>query len=282
MADTRWTGGANDGNWGTAGNWDTSGGGSAPPANGDNVFIDATSQNIIGGLTTIPATGSLGVLTISPGFKGTIGGGSSGSANIAAATVNISLGGGPVYLGTGTRTRTNIDNTGRSTVFITGGTNTTIATGKNASVEIGASATCNVLKGGGSIRAAYNATGFRTVVISGLLTTARPIEDNGGAETCEVSQGGTVICTDTTTANACFNLKISGGGRWQHQAKGNIPTLTMYPDSQLDPYGGVYSFTVGATALEYHAGARLVREADGVTVTVSTAAQDLIGTRSSP
>lgn len=270
MANNTWTGGANDGNWGTAGNWSAG----TIPADTEDVFINAGAQNITTLPSPIPATGSLASLTISPGWTASLGGGASGSANISATIVSISMGGAAIYLGTGTRTTTNIDSTGRGTVFITAGTNTTVSIGRGAQYDIGGTAvvtTFNDAGGAGTI--AYSATVITTATCFGRLTCARPIT------TAVV--GGVVVAQDVTTASGSTTvttLTIEPGGRWNHRSKGNLATVTLQPGGRLDPQGSVYSFTIGSTNFFHWVGSTLIKTGEGITVTISN--ETPIGARS--
>ena len=79
MATRNWSGGAADGNWATAGNWDTA------PITGDDVIIATTNgtyPDIDSGLTTGI---DLNSLTITSGFSGKIG---SASAPLSIAITN--------------------------------------------------------------------------------------------------------------------------------------------------------------------------------------------------
>lgn len=266
MATPRWTGGANNGVWADNGNWDTG----AYPANGDTAILDSGAQNIISLPSTIPDSGSLAELRITPGWTGSLGGGSAGSANVAATLVNIAMGGPGVYLGTGTRTTTNVDDTGRGTCVITGGTNTTLTQGKG-NIEIGASAVVVTFKqAAGNARAAYNSTAITTAVIGGTFTCARPLT------TVDVT--GLLIETDITTATVITTGRVWPGGRLNHRAKGNIATFTLYPNATLDAKGGVFSFTVGSSAFEHWVGSILDRTGTAITITVSN--ETTIGARS--
>lgn len=272
VGQVRWTGGSSNGDLSSAGNWVLVDGvnGSTPPATGDTALIDSGNQNIIAGLTTFPASGSLAELRITPGWTGSLGGGAAGSANIAATLVNIAMGGAFVYLGTGTRTTTNVDDTGRGTCLITGGTNTTLTQGKG-NLEIGASAVVVTFKqAGGTARAAYNATAITTAVVAGTFVCARPIT------TIDVT--GLLTSTDITTATFVTTGRVWPGGRWNHRAVGNLATFTLYPNATLDAKGGVYSFTVGSTAFEHWVGSNLDRTGTSITITVSN--ETPIGARS--
>jgi len=73
MATQYWTGGANDGDWTTAGNWTT-----AVPGAGDHVYINATDQDI----TTGPASAiNLATFIVGPEYRGSM------SALIALGTI---------------------------------------------------------------------------------------------------------------------------------------------------------------------------------------------------
>lgn len=266
MATVTWTGGSNDGNWSTGGNWS----GASAPTTSDDVVINSTSQNISIVPGTAPSVGnSFTSLTITAGFTGSIGGGSTGSLNVNATTVTVSMGGQFIYMSAAAVgiTTLNLDSTGAGTFYLTGGTVTTLYAGPSGQLQVGGSATVTTLFGCGMTMLVAAGTST-TISSAGILASSRNVT------TLNVHPGGVAVLKDSSTAGT---INTYGNGRVNYLSSGTITTLNLFPNSRFDVAGGQKSFTI--TNTNRYAGAVLDKTAQGVTITF-TNPETVLGARS--
>ncbi len=267
MATNSWTGGANDGNWSTPGNWSLG----AIPVDTNDVIISAGAMDITTMPSVIPPTGTLASFTVGPGFKGSIGGSSGGSANISATVVSVSMGGAAIFFGTGTRTTVNIDGTGRGAAFITAGTNTTINVGLGASLDIGGTAVYTTLNSAGRVNDANGTAATTCNIGAGVYRTYRSVS--------ALNLGSGAVAQYLLTASISTSAKIEGSARLNWQSSGVLSGLTLMPNSTFDVEGCLYSFSITGTLTQW-AGSSYNTAGIGIAVTDSGATKVFIGKRS--
>jgi hypothetical protein len=237
MATVTWTGGANDGNLSTGTNWSTG----SVPAVGDDVVIDSTSLDIMLGLTVANAWNTC---RVTEGYKGNIGGGAAGSLNVsinsgATQALYIAMGGGAIYLGTGTRPTSYIQSTGRGQLFITGGTNTTIELGQNTKCDIGGTPAITTISAvGGSLTIGSGVTGLTTLETGGTCVCSCSV-------TNAVSVPGGALILDT----ACATTTAKAFGLITYRTSGTQTLTTIYPTGKVNFVGATKATTLTATKI---------------------------------
>lgn len=233
MPNKFWTGGANDGNWSTAGNWSPSG----APVTGDDVYVEEGSQNITLGLSQ----GSVNLASLRISFNGTIGTASTPlTIGCNSGTVNIT-GTGSFYkitAGTGGISKIVYNPKGNSTLYIAGGTTTTLETGGIGLVEIDSAAVVtNIYSNGAGINIGYNATVVTTFVNTrSAVSSYRPITT--------LTTGPGALTTTLGTLATVNSSTVQPMGRHNHKSQGTITTSVVQPDGMADAYGNTYAFTV--------------------------------------
>lgn len=262
MATRTWSGGAADGNWGTAGNWDTA------PITGDDVIINTTNASypdIDSGLTTGI---DLNSLTIGPNFSGKIG---SASAALSIAITNGGskklwyAGSGEYCKITGSVTNSEVQHK-TGTLYVSGGTwGTTGVHNISGRMIIEAAA---VMAGTWNINApavmaiAANATAIPSLISKGGVSieiTARDVtastQDGGmwtiqgdGQLAAHVIQSGTTRLWNTGTNAAITNR---GGLLTVVDSRASSsPVITLYtpwPQAREVLTWGLISVTPGTT-----------------------------------
>jgi hypothetical protein len=256
MATVTWTGGANDGNWATGGNWS----GAAAPSSTDDVFLLTTSQDITLGLNQSAIT--LASLTISRGFGGSIGS--------ASAPLQINVSGTLTYAGSGSYAKingtiatANIDRTGSGTFYLSGGTwtTTTVSAGR-------------VLVDGAAVLTTFRDISGEIGEIPWNATAITLLENEAGVVVCKrtvttltnAAKATTTIEQDGTNAPASTTVNNRGLLRWN--SSGTVTTGNNYPAATWDNSQTEYSYTV--TTLNDWAGGSFQDTYAGGAVTVGT------------
>jgi len=233
MATVRWTGGANDGNWSTGGNWSTA----SAPITGDDVYVEEGSQNITLGLSN--AGVNLASLRIS--FNGTVGTSSTPlTIGCNSGTVVITGGGSfyKIYAGTGGISKIQFNPKNNGILYLAGGTTTTLETGNNGLIEVDAAAVVtNIYANGSGINMGYNATGVTLLNnTKSVVSTYRPTTTLNIGPSAIVVTNGTLATITTST--------VQPMGRLNHKSQGTITTSIVQPDGMADAFGSTYAFTV--------------------------------------
>ena len=258
MSTRYFTGGANDGNFGTAGNWDTS----TAPVNGDTVIIGATNQNITAGL----ATGLTSiVLKITAGYGGSIG----DASNSLTFTGSLEYAGRGAFakFGSGGTISAGVFNHTGGTAYVSSGTWTSLTNGKG-NIDIAAAAVVTTAYNvGGVFTAGYNATAFTTFNNSGMATISR-------ACTTLNCKGGSVVSLDngTTTYISNATVNVNNGAIYNKRSGGTDTTVTVDPGGVLtiDGTSGGAAGTVTVTTLNEYGGSRIIDAVPGLVLTVGT------------
>lgn len=262
MATNKWTGGANDGNWNTAGNWSLA----AVPVNTNDVVIDVTNQSITAGLNQTGV--ALASLTVTSGVN--IGG--NGSSLVIGVTGTAKFAGtGTVYISADTGVqaivKAVVQSTAGQTVYLTGGTVTTLEVARGATAYVQAACIVTTCNTAGGLTLDYNATGITTFEqAAGNCVSYRSIA------TGRVNGQGTT-CTLVTAAAISTAMTVTGAAQYFHRSSGTIAAITVQPGSSASSEGSTYgSFTVTNSTRWY--GATLFdteEEVATVTYTNSTA-----------
>lgn len=232
MPSKYWTGGANDGNWSTAGNWN-----GGVPVTGDDVFIEEGSQAITLGLSQ----GSVNLASLRISFSGSVGTSSTPlTIGCNSGTVSIS-GNGSFYkitAGTGGISKIIFNPKANCTFYLAGGTTTTLETGDAGLVEIdGAAVVTNIFANGAGINIAYNATAVTALTNTrSNVATYRPVTTVTTGPSAITSTWGTQATIGTST--------VQPMGRLNHKSNGTITTSVVQPLGAADALGSTYSFTV--------------------------------------
>lgn len=253
MATKTWTGGANDGNWATAGNWTPS-----APAGGDDVIIDRTNQDITAGL----ATGiSIASLTVTQGYGGRIGTSSTALTFTGITGTAVLSGTGQfIKLGSsGTIATTVVNSSGM--VYLTAGTFTTII--GVTPYEVDAAAVVTTLNNQGG----FGTLGYNATAITTLNNSAGTV--NCGRSITTINSSAVTRCTlasSITTANA---LK---GSILYFNSTGNITTYNGYAGSFYSAAEATQATAAGATVTTFnlYGDARIMLYGQGVTQTYTT------------
>lgn len=220
MATRYWTGGANNGTFSDANNWNTArdgSGSSGAPAGTDTLFIEAGNQTINGADTAL----AFAAVTIS--FGGNIGTGASPLRFTCTGTVTVRTTGGNHYLAVtsaGTIVKIHVAQTQGGKVYIAGpGAVTTLSAG--ASVQCDVSADCAITtleSAGGFVAIAANATaittgnifggtvesyrGFTTVNVAGVGALLKTIGNAAAITNANISVGKHINWSSSTVANS--------------------------------------------------------------------------------
>lgn len=233
------TGGANNGTFMDANNWNTARDGSgsalAPGAGGagDTLYIENTSQIINGAATGI----SIADMYLS--FGGSLGSAGTPLAIVCTGTIRVRTSNGTHYIAAtaaGTIATVSVQKTGTGKLYLAGsGAITTIYIGEGCDVDVGATAAVTTLKSAGKVEAAANATAFTTCeVASGSLVSYR------GATTLN-SSGST---TFKGLAAAITTLNVYKNGDHKHWSSSTITTSNVKPGGRATGKGSPYQFTV--------------------------------------
>lgn len=234
MATNKWTGGANDGNWGTAGNWS----GGHIPANTEDIVIDVTSQSITAGLNQTGV--AIASLTVSSGVS--IGG--NGSSLVIGITGTYThTGSGTVYISGDTGVQAialaKVVQTYGQTVYFTGGTVTELQVKSGANAYVQAGCVVTTCRPDGSLIMETNGTAVTTYEQGGgSAITYRNIT------TGTVSGSGSTLKAMTSAAIGT-KLTVAGGARYYHLSSGTIANIDVWDLSTATSDGSQYaSFTV--------------------------------------
>lgn len=262
MATKYWTGGAGDGNWATAGNWDTSG----APSGTDTIIFDRD----VGPPTSGLAQGALtpAVFTITPAFKSSITGlvlGNTTTATIAGTGSSYQIQFGAV-------TTLAIETpTGVSVTIPSGGTITTL----NVS---GATVDCQTV-----VTTLNNGqTGIVDLSASGTAVTTI---DNAGRVTCRrnvttLRCQGTDSQTVTLGSVTVTTGEMNGWCNWNHRSSGTITTLNARPKGTFSVAGAPGNPTI--TTLNEWGGSKLILVTPGVAASVGTRNQVAVVSETTP
>ena len=232
MPTNEWTGGANDGNWQTAGNWSL---GAAPVSN-DDVIVAYGSQNITSGLSN--AAVDLNSLTIT--FAGSIGTASTPLTIAVSGTSGATLryaGSGSyckITAGTNGIDRAIIAPKGNGTFYASGGTYAILEAGKNGIIEADAVIT-TLYSAGAGCRINYSATAVSTAILAKGNHTF-----NRSCATMTIGPGA--IVTNNLAAAISASVTIEPGGKLVHNSTGTIASVVGKTDGVA--VAGSLPFTV--------------------------------------
>lgn len=256
MATRNWTGAAQDGNFGTAGNWDTA------PVDGDSIVIATGDRDINAGLTS--GLNFVNV-TITEGFRFNIGGAADAlSVEGISGTLKVVVAGQFVKIlctgGTGPIVACTVVFKSRGLFSFSSGTMTTLHASGAGTVDISASAVVTNMRNNGPIVTAAAGTAFTIFNIgAGQLTTSRSIGTFIGSQSKLITLSAAAISTAATVGNGCI---------FNHQASGTIASLETMQGSTFTPSGNTNAgFTV--TALYRHTNSQVDREYGGVAYTIT-------------
>lgn len=237
MATLYWTGGANNGTWTDANNWNPNRDGSgvaAAPAGGDTLFIEQTNQTI-NGLDTGHQYASV---TIS--FGGNIGSSASPVRFTATGTVTIRTTAGTHYLAAtsaGTIVKVHVAQTGTGKVYLAGpGAITTLSVGGNAQWELAANCAVTTLEtAGGSGLALANGTAFTTANLYG-----GSVESYRGVTTATIAP----LATLKTQGNAAAITTAIVLGKHINWSSSTVANSNVGPQGEATAKGSPYACTV--------------------------------------
>lgn len=262
MPTNRWTGGANDGNWGTATNWSLA----AAPVDLDDVIIDATNQSITAGLNQ---TGiNLSSLTISSGVN--IGG--SGSSLIIGVSGTCKITGtGQIYLaadavGTEPIDRLIVQTAGAPTVFLTGGTVTLLEVAEGASVSVANGCTVTTCYTSGGVNFDANATGVTTLEQDGGY-----VQSYRSIATANIAGDSATVCRLVQSAALTTAAVIRGQAKYIHNSSGTITLITVHPQAVATSQGSQYNFTI-TNSVRWYGGALFDTDVEPASITYTNAA----------
>lgn len=224
-----WSGGAGDGNFGTAGNW-VSG---VAPIGGDSVVFNSGNVSVTAGLTTGI---SIANITVTANYGGLIGDTSGNGLVFTGITGTLTYGGTGAYArfgSSGTVAAATFSHTGACVASILSGTWTVLNNGTGMMTIAAAAVVTGFENAGGVVTAGYNATAFTTGRISGNVTSQRVFT------TVDVENGGTLITRDngTTNYNGNTTTHVHGGGYYNKQAGGADTTVNIYTGGRYDATG---------------------------------------------
>jgi hypothetical protein len=234
VATVTWDGSANDGNWGTASNWDTG----AAPVTGDDVVIKSTNQNITAGLNQTAV--DLASLTITEGYTGSIGNAGSSLTISCSGTVTITAK-GTIRLTAGSADITTLKvlAAGPEGFFLNGGTTTTVHSGPTGILNISADAVVTNYYGGGMTAiAGASGTAFTLVEIA-----AGSIYSDRTAATLRLLGDGcrAVIRRAAAISTAAY---VGNGSTYQHNSSGTITLIWVYSGGVATAFDATSNFTV--------------------------------------
>lgn len=256
MATTYWNATGANQTWTTDGNWSGS-----HPGTDDIAVLDGRSQNAVDGIDD--SATDYQAVRVTPNYGGTIG--SSGtSLTLAVSNTSTSsdprftfAGSGAAYIAAGGNGIDYLDvQRAPGGFFLTGGTTAAmyITSGR---VNIGASATVTTLYVlGGEVSIAQGAT------ITTMNHYAGTVIAEAGATTLNTS-GGRFVAREA----AAFTTINNYGSTLNLQSTGTAGTVNLFRGT-LTPAGAKDNVTI--TTLNQYAPARFIRNASGVTVTVTT------------
>jgi hypothetical protein len=257
LATKAWTGGANDSNFMTAGNWSDG----IAPANSDTLNVGATNQTING-----QATGLTGItLKVFPGFGGTIGVDTPLTFGSITSLAYAGTGAKCVIGCTGTVTASESNHTVGEFV-ISSGTWSAHVNGTGMLTIAAAAVVTSLLNAGGTVTAGYNATAFTTLTTAGTCTSHRV------ATTATVLRGTyTQRDNGTTNYNTHTTVNVHNGATYNKQSGGTDTTVNAYPGSTLTIYGtsGGSAGSVTVTTLNEWAGSTIKDTVPGLKLTIT-------------
>lgn len=235
MATYYWVGATTSTDLSSSANWSSSrggAGGAGTPTSGDTVYIETGSVDI--------TAGSLTCDTVY--YSAPVNLGASGSAITIAAAVAIHITGNREFMniaGSGTcPLLTYRPTSGR--LSLTAGTWTTTYCGTYGQCDVGASAVSTNLHSAGCIvTAAYNATGFTLLNITGGNA-------DGIARSAATVYGGPGTVVRTTGAAAISTIAVIHG-KLLHHSYGTIASIITGNGARATTEGGAYSCTVTAS-----------------------------------
>lgn len=274
MATKRWTDGAADGNWATAGNWSPSG----APATGDDVYVEESSREILLGLSQ--AAVALVSLNVSKGFTGKIGSKAT-PLEIGASAVNIGYDAGGVGAAAGsTRLHFDFGSTTAPTITVFGSASSSADTGLNpVRIKVAhASATLNIRGGFVSLADFPGETSTLSAISisSGRLSAGQPAAPSAVTVTTFTATGGLTRSYSTAPTSTIE------GGTVTFEGTGAITTANVRGGTAvfnntgtittLNADGGLSDFTQSqrartVTTANIKLGGRIRYEPDVLTLT---------------
>lgn len=265
----RWTDGAGDGDWSTAGNWEDDlvdegvfVASSTAPTTGKDIFIGRGDRDITAGLAQSAISPTS--FTVGPGFQYSIGA-SGSSLELGTVTALNYAGTGSFMKLDATVTTAELDHPANRTVYMTGGAWSTVYSFVgNVECEAGAVLT-SIYANGTRLNVATNATAITTMIVANSIVEV----DGRDLATAELSMGST-LTTKGDTAITTRTL-VGSGCRVNHQSTGDEAFLEAMPASVWTPVGAEYNFTV--TASREWSGSKVTTEAPGIEVTFSSNTQ---------
>lgn len=267
MAETKyWTGGAGNGDAGTTGNWHTGN----VIANGDTFIWGEGDTNIIAFTGCSALTGVL--VIVSSNYRGSFGTSSAALSYSSIASLNYAGKGAFANFGCGgTVTTATFGHSPGSTVNLSSGTWTAIVNSLGP-LNIEAATVVTTCRNLGSLNAAYNATGFTTLILANASTAY--IYRNSA--TTKIKTGSTLTQADSGVAaftSAGTTLCEIESGATFRKLSGGTETLTeVFPGGKLS-LSGNSGGTTGAitfTTINKWAGAVLqIYNVPGITVTIT-------------
>lgn len=261
MATNTWTGGSNDGNFATAGNWSLG----AAPVNTNDVIIDATSQDI----TAWPAAVDLASLTITAGYTGSIQSAAGAALTINATTVKITRTVGGAIRLAGTYTTVNVISSGTGAVYLmTSGTTTTLNSGPGTRTIVDSGhVVTNYENNSGVLELDYHAT---VVTLGETYGSGRTLTHRAST-TLRVSGSGSSLRTRQKGTNtlAVGTVRIHEDAMYAHESGGTITTAHVFPRGHLTPLDSPFPFTI--TTLQERPDSKFTeRSSTGSLITVGT------------
>ena len=273
MAIKRWTAGAADGNWSTAGNWSPSG----APVSTDDVFVEETNEDIDAGLNQSAV--ALSSLNIAQSFVGTIGTKDS-PLQIGASDVRI----GYRTSGTGTpagsrRIHLDLGSATAAQVNVDGTASSAADTGLNPLRIKAANAATDIYIRGGFVSVADYPGETSTLDLSVSAGTVSLGQSNNNTA---VTMVGVAITGGSSVIRSMPTTLIVEGGSCTTEGDGAITTANVRGGTAvfnntgtittLNAHKGTSDFTKSqtprtVTTVNMKVGARLNYEPDVLTLT---------------
>jgi len=241
MGTKYWTGGAGDGNFGTAGNWLTS----TAPVDGDTVVFDRGNEDVTAGLTTGHTSSGLTLIGTSK-YKGRI---APGANSLNAKWNSVRWGAGSINI-SGNITAGKFEPRPGSTVAYASGTAALLFI-KHTIFSVEAAAIVTAARAMASqITDLYNGTGYTLMELAGgsKLNSAR---------------GGLIVVKSGCTAKVTGSGVLADGteirelGYINYLSDATIPgDIDIEPNGFLDARDNAHAFTFSAGELNLWPGAR--------------------------
>lgn len=264
MSDFTWTGSTGDGNHDTAGNWL---GGAAPSSTGPhNITFDRGNYSMTSNIAGVSY--SIGTLTITPGFGGSIGSTSAAYSTTGNIAKILCAGRGQFYkIGSTANVGTSITN--RCQINLSAGTQFVMSSGtwqyffqEGGTLQAEAAAVVSTQCMLSGVRALLQTNGTAVTLLE--ADNASDVTTYRTVTTCNANAGSTVrtvgsaVLTTSTFTGSTFNIantsaathttcNLKGGSKISLAncaADPTVTTLYQWSDTSVDTAGSGVTFTI--------------------------------------